>query len=85
MKFEIHYTLNNLSRAGRPSVAMSQMRVIEPILFASTLTTVVYKMTIEEFAELFRVSECRAWFQQDNARTHVAKDFMNFVYEFFGD
>lgn len=64
---------------------MSPKRVIWSIFFTSSVTAAVYRTIVEEFVALFEVSECRAWFQQDNAKPHVVKDTMDFLYEFFED
>lgn len=63
---------------------MSGKRVTGPVFLTSTLTAVVYRTIIEEYVALLEVSEHRLWFQEDNARPHVAKDIMDFLHEFFG-
>ena len=65
--------------------AMSRQRIVGPIFFNTTVTSVVYADIIQQFIAMLEVNERYCWFQQDGATCHTSNDTMTMLREFFDD
>ncbi len=63
--------------------AMSRRRIVGPFFFS--ITGEAYRKIIFQFVANLNKDEVRSWFQQDNARPHIAVETMESLRSFFGD
>ncbi len=86
---EPSYFSNNIAASLSPKIgawcAMSRERVVVAIFLEAIITAEVYHDIIQQFIALLHKDEHDTVLQQDNAWSHVSKDTMSFLAEFFGE